>query len=72
MENYITVAGYLAIFMYHGKQDKDVQLLIDMINDLDPLCRLFIEVQSDICFTKKKPKQLLKALQNKLVCQFQI
>ena len=72
MGNCITRAGYLAILMYYGKGDKDVQLLIDMINNVDPSYRLFVSIKSEICFTRKKSKQLLKALHNKLINQLKI
>ena len=38
-----------------------------MINDLDLSYRFNIFIESEICYTRKKPKQLLKALLNKLI-----
>ena len=62
----------MASFKYYGKEDKDIEQLIKMINDLDSSHKLSVFIESETCFTKSIPKQLLKALHNKLIKRFKI
>ena len=64
--------GYLMTIEFQSKEDKDIQILIDRINDFDSSFRFRIKILSQISFTKYRAKKLLKALLNKRISRLDI